>query len=272
MAKNRHTLLLLCLFMLSGALHAQIKATENSNSEKRTIEIVVHRGANHLAPENTVAAAILALKHGATWIELDVRSSKDGILYNLHDETLDRTTNGKGLIRETTSQDIDGLDAGSWFNSTYAGVKVPRIAEMLDSLKGRANIFFDVKRGIDVVKLIALVKEKGYEESSFFWFADPDMLTNLIQLAPNLRVKVNANNVEGLKKWMKVCKPSIVETEPQYITPAFHDFCQKQGIKIMAAIQNGTVENYHQAILTEPDMVNLDQPELFEQVLKSFQP
>ena len=70
-----------------------------------SIEIVVHRGANHIAPENTIPSALAALKHGAGWIEVDVRKSKDNILYNLHDETLDRTTNGKGPIQDMLSKD-----------------------------------------------------------------------------------------------------------------------------------------------------------------------
>ena len=64
----------------------------------QNIEIVVHRGANALAPENTWPSAEAALQYGAKWIEVDVRKSKDGELFNLHDETLDRTTNGKALI------------------------------------------------------------------------------------------------------------------------------------------------------------------------------
>ena len=64
----------------------------------QNIEIVVHRGANALAPENTWASTDSALHYGATWIEVDVRKSKDGVLFNLHDATLDRTTNGKGLL------------------------------------------------------------------------------------------------------------------------------------------------------------------------------
>lgn len=106
-----------------------------------SIEIVVHRGANHIAPENTIPSALAALEHGAGWIEVDVRKSKDNILYNLHDETLDRTTNGKGPIQDMLSKDIEKLDAGSWFSSRFTGIHVPRIAEMLDTLQGKDTYF-----------------------------------------------------------------------------------------------------------------------------------
>ena len=262
---------IVCLTMTVTALCGLTSCTSAKKAEgEKAIEVVVHRGANHLAPENTIASAIIALEHNATWVEVDVRRSKDNILYNLHDETLDRTTNGKGPIQDMLSEDIEKLDAGSWFASEYAGTPVPTIAEMLDTLKGKANVFFDVKRGTPVTSLVALVREKGFEKNSFFWFADPDMLKEFIQLAPDMKVKINASDIAKLEEWMKVCSPSYVETETKNITPEFRRFCQDNGILIMAAIQNGNEEEYRKAIEAKPDLVNLDQPELFEKVLKEI--
>lgn len=119
------------------------------------------------------------MKYGAEWIELDVRKSKDGVLYNLHDETLDRTTDGHGPIHLVTSSEIERLDAGSWFGPAFRGLKVPRIETMLDSLKGKANMFFDVKKGTPVADLVKLVRAKGFEKNSFFWFADAKWFRSL---------------------------------------------------------------------------------------------
>ena len=156
---KRHQILLLhiatsILVLFPFPIHAHKMMYQDS------IEIVVHRGANHIAPENTIPSALAALKHGAGWIEVDVRKSKDNILYNLHDETLDRTTNGKGPIQDMLSKDIEKLDAGSWFSSRFTGIHVPRIAEMLDTLQGKAHIFFDVKRGTPIKDLITLAVGK----------------------------------------------------------------------------------------------------------------
>lgn len=232
-------------------------------------EVVVHRGANHLAPENTIPSAMKALEHGATWIELDVRTSKDGVLYNLHDETLNRTTDGSGAIREMLSHEVEKLDAGSWFGKEFKGVKIPRIEEMLDYLKLKdAKVFFDVK-DCDLKTLIKLVREKGFEKKSFFWFGNPLMLQEFVRLAPDLMVKVNASNIGDIKRWMKVCTPSVVEVSTENITPAFRYFCQSHGIKIMAA-DFDSENNYKEVIYKEADMVNLDQPELFEKVLEKM--
>lgn len=260
-----YPLMLLIVATCFSACSTTPKATKD-----KTIEIVVHRGANHLAPENTIPSAMAALENGADWVEVDVRRSQDSILYNLHDENLERTTNGKGSILETSSEIINTLDAGSWFGPQFKGTPVPTIAEMLDALKGKAKVFFDVKRGTPIDKLVTLVRLKGFEKESFFWFAEPKMLEEFICIAPEMKVKVNASNIEKLQEWMKVCQPAYVEVETKNITPQFREFCKNNHILIMAAIQNASEEDYKMAIEAQPDLVNLDQPELFIKVLNEM--
>lgn len=250
---------------LAGMGYANPATQGRSSSED--IEVVVHRGANFLAPENTLPSARAALKYGAEWIELDVRKSKDGVLYNLHDETLDRTTDGHGPIHLVTSSEIERLDAGSWFGPAFRGLKVPRIETMLDSLKEKANVFFDVKKGTPVADLVKLVRAKGFEKNSFFWFADAKMLPEFVKLAPEMKIKVNASDIEGIKKWQAVCRPSYVEIEPENITKELVNYCHKNDILVMAAIQNGNEGAYKKAIQAQPDLVNIDQPELWARVV-----
>jgi glycerophosphoryl diester phosphodiesterase len=242
-----------------------------SGQDTRSIEIVSHRGANHLAPENTYAAIQKALEYGAAWIEIDVRTSKDGVLYNFHDMGVSRTTNGTGFMRSLTSQEIDRLDAGSWFSQEFAGERVPRVADLLDSLKGKANVYFDVKDA-DLRQLIDLVREKGYEKNSFFWFGSLAMQREFLNLAPDLKIKVNAASVEKMQEWLDECapvKPAIVETGVNNITPEFRDFCHSHGIRVMAIV-TGDTSAYRDVILSKADMVNLDQPEVFQEALRNF--
>ena len=225
---------------------------------KNSIEVVVHRGANALAPENTIASADSALSHGAKWIEVDVRPSKDQVLFNLHDETLDRTTDGKGRLVDMLAKDVCKLDAGAWFSHKYVGVPVPTIADMLDYLRGKAKVFFDVKRGTSVSQLVKLVREKGFAKNSFFWFGDENMLREFIRIAPDMKVKVNAANVERLKYWQSFCKPAYVEIAPQNITRQFIEYCHRHGILVMAACQEDDTSQFQMCIDKNADLVNLD--------------
>ncbi len=100
--------------------------------------VIGHRGASGLAPENTLAAFHKAVQLGAGFIETDLQLSRDARLVALHDDTLDRTTNGRGPVSSKTLEELRRLDAGSWFRSSdrpanpaYAGERIPTIEEIL---------------------------------------------------------------------------------------------------------------------------------------------
>ena len=269
---NRISLLLLSMIILGSAYFVTATARQvGGHKLYGDIEIVVHRGANHIAPENTVASAFAALRNGATWIEVDVRRSKDSVLFNMHDPTLNRTTNGTGYIAECSSEYIKSLDAGSWFAKDYVGTRVPTIAEMLDSLRGKAQVFFDVKSGTPIPQLVSMVRQKGFADKSFFWFGDSVMLNEFIKLAPDMKIKVNVSDVAGIKRWMRVCKPSYIEIDARNITDSVRNFCHSNGIRIMAAIQGSGADAYREALERHPDLVNLDRPELFIQIRDSME-
>jgi len=91
-----------------------------------------HRGDSRNAPENTLPAFESAVKKGAHQIEFDLHLSKDGRLVVIHDDTVDRTTNGSGRVEGMTFDAIRALDAGSWFDPKFEGVRIPTFREVLD--------------------------------------------------------------------------------------------------------------------------------------------
>src|SRR5579863_6165855 len=97
---------------------------------KHSIAVIGHRGGRALAPENTLAAFRNAIKLGADYVEVDVRATRDGKLVIMHDSTVDRTTDGKGAVRDLDFATIRALDAGSKFSAQYAGEKVPTFDEV----------------------------------------------------------------------------------------------------------------------------------------------
>ena len=105
--------------------------------------VVGHRGAVGHAPENTLAGLRKAAELGVTWVEFDVVLTGDGVPVLLHDDTLDRTTDGRGSIAETALADVRTLDAGRWFSKAFAGERVPTLEEtlaLLEALNLGANI------------------------------------------------------------------------------------------------------------------------------------
>jgi glycerophosphoryl diester phosphodiesterase len=98
--------------------------------------VVGHRGALARAPENTLAAFRIGAALGADAVEFDVQRTADGVPVVMHDDTLDRTTDGHGAVREALWRDVRALDAGSWRSPEHAGARVPSLDEVLDWARG----------------------------------------------------------------------------------------------------------------------------------------
>ncbi|SHJ84479.1 glycerophosphoryl diester phosphodiesterase [Anaerobranca californiensis DSM 14826] len=94
-------------------------------------KIIAHRGASAIAPENTMPAFKKAIEMGCKGIETDVHMTKDGVLVLCHDEKVDRTTDGKGFIKDYTLKELKKLDAGVKFSHEFAGVHIPTLEELL---------------------------------------------------------------------------------------------------------------------------------------------
>src|SRR5690554_3040227 len=96
-----------------------------------TTLIYAHRGSSGTYPENTMEAFEAALQEGADGIELDIQLTKDGVPVIIHDETVDRTTDGKGWVKDFTFEELQRLDAGSSFHTDYKGATIPSFEEFL---------------------------------------------------------------------------------------------------------------------------------------------
>jgi glycerophosphoryl diester phosphodiesterase len=109
--------------------------------------VIAHRGDSAHRPENTLAAFASALEVGAELVELDVQLTADGHVVVIHDDTLDRTTTGRGPVRERTLAEVRALSAGypEHFGERYSGERVPTLVEALAFLRGRARVLIEMK-------------------------------------------------------------------------------------------------------------------------------
>ncbi|MDO1583119.1 glycerophosphodiester phosphodiesterase [Rhizobium oryzicola] len=227
-------------------------------------KIVSHRGANTFAPENTFAAADLALEQGADYIELDVRESADGILYVFHDETLDRTTNGTGPIGHALSSEIDALDAGSWFGEAFKGAIVPRLDAYLEHLRGRAGVYIELKY-CDPAKVAALVRNLGMVRDTFYFSFSEEMRRDLQLIAPEFRKMMTLNIAKSPSLVGAVHHASIIEiTVDQMRRPGIIAASRKAGLEIMVYYGGDDSDVHSEIAAAGVDYVNLDRPDLFE--------
>lgn len=122
-----------------------------------------HRGAPRQAPENTLASFTRAIELGVAGIELDVHLTRDGELVVIHDYTLERTTNGIGLVADHTLAELRALDAGTWFSPTYAGERIPLLAEVIDMARRHCALQVEIKgTAPEIAAAVARVLRDGH--------------------------------------------------------------------------------------------------------------
>jgi glycerophosphoryl diester phosphodiesterase len=127
----------------------------------RLPKVIGHRGAAASAPENTLESIERAASLGAGWVEFDAKLTKDGVVILMHDDTLNRTTSGRGPVAKASWSEISRLDAGAWFGPNWRGVKVPRLDEtiaLLARLGLNANIEIKPCPGREVETAAATVE------------------------------------------------------------------------------------------------------------------
>ncbi len=144
---------------LSGErVMAHYRAALTGTDMSGRAQVVGHRGNNRFAPENTLVSYEQALEAQAPIMELDLHRSKDGVVILIHDDTVDRTTNGSGEVKDMTLAQLKTLDAGLWKDPKYTGETVPTFQETAELCKGRAIMMLDLKadvKGHEIAKVLA---------------------------------------------------------------------------------------------------------------------
>ncbi|WP_261450321.1 glycerophosphodiester phosphodiesterase [Marinilongibacter aquaticus] len=204
---------------------------------------------------------------GAQWVEIDVRQNKDGVFYDFHDSTVDRTTDGTGPFGSLSNEEIAQLDAGSWFRHEFAGEKIPTVKEIVEKMKGKIGFYFDFKSG-DAKAFAQLVKQWGVEEQCFF-NADPE--NNAVFFEEGMPLKVDANTLAELKEMKARWNMKYVQISPPYLNKALVHEAHKMGLKVIPYVSGDQVEMYAECLKYDIDMINLDNPDMFREIQKNGQ-
>lgn len=198
----------------------------------KTPLIIGHRGACALAPENTIASFKLAVEHGADFVELDAKLSADGEVMVIHDQTVDRTTEGSGRVNQLTLAQLKALDAGSKFDKKFAGEKIPTLDEVFKAV-GK-DVFVNVeltnyasKTDDLVLKVAAIVKANKMEERVLFSSFLPRNLVIAHKLLPGAPVGIlcleHAAGILTRSFLLKGISPNIVHPYLDDVTKAYVD-------------------------------------------------
>lgn len=211
-------------------------------------KVISHRGANKVAPQNTIPAFEKSLEIGCDGFETDIHLTADGHPVICHNYTIDETSNGSGEVRYKTLEELRSYDFGSYFSDEFAGTKLPTLEEFLDvSARGDIEIMnIEIKPPLDgnmdiVKKTIDAVKAKGLFDKLLISSFDPDVLVECKKIDPACKTGfLYAPNklfflkhmLFGYVKFAKKIKADYLHPHFIAVTKSYVKSLHKNGIKV----------------------------------------
>lgn len=282
------TIVVLMISKLQIPLSQQVNSSKSNTSHL----IVAHRGASGHAPEHTIASYKLGEKVNGSYIEIDLQMTKDGHLVAMHDETVDRTTNGTGFVKDMTLNEIKKLDAGSWFNDMYPKyadeafkeLEVPTLEEIFQTFGKESNYYIETKSPIiyrnmeeKLLELLDIYQLTSHIDDSnhvFIQSFSSESLEKIHELNPNIplvqllaytdKAYISDKQLAAIKKYAIGIAPNFQSIDQAYVEKA-----RKSGLDIHPYTINDE-EDMESALLWGVNGVFTNNPELFQNVLNTF--
>lgn len=257
-----------------------------SSAARSGPEVVAHRGSSGAAPENTLAAVRLAIRHRSDVVENDIQRTKDGELVIMHDTTLARTTDVEEVFPDRapwsvgsfTLAEIKQLDAGAWFAPEFAGERVPTLAEWVDAVGIRAGMLLEpkapelypgIERDLDkelrsLAPFNRAVRAGTVVVQSFnhAWLRDYKELAPDIPVGLLFSTTPTAEQVAEAATWAQQVNPSLARTDETTVR-AIHE----HGMEIHVWTVNGGAD-MRRAARWDVDGIITNYPQVLRDILK----
>lgn len=200
MLHRRHMLATLAAFPLAGA--------------PQRVKVISHRGEHLAHPENTIPAIEAAIAARADYVEIDVRTTKDGQFVLMHDGTVDRMTNGKGNVSDFTFDELRALEVKF---PGFSGVRIPTLDQALAAMRGKCSIYLDAKR-IDAANIIASLKKNDMVDGAVV-YGGLNLMKALSELGHPEICMPEAVSVEVSQRIVKELNLKVIAYDRRDFTP-----------------------------------------------------
>jgi glycerophosphoryl diester phosphodiesterase len=239
--------------------------------------VTAHRAAHQKYPENSLAAIKEAILMDVDFVELDVRETKDHALVLIHDDSIDRITNGKGLVKDLTLKEIQ--EKKLLFKGKLTDQRIITFSEALDVLKDKALINIDFKAGYGeaLVRAYQLIKKKGMERQSFIYIYDHyELISKLQKNNSQMNIWPRAYSKADIDKILVFSNIKLIQIDFSFYEDKWAKSLIKRGIRISGNAlgeydnmqrENGT--GYDQLIRKHINIIETDYPEELLIYLKS---
>ncbi len=227
--------------------------------------ISAHRGASRNAPENTIEAFSKAIKLGADFIEIDVRTTADGAQVIMHDGSLKRTTGLDAKVERTTLASIQELSAGQWFGEDFKMAKVPTLEEVCEFARkeNRTNgqsvkLYVDCK-DINTGEVVRILNQYSLLDSAVF-YGDLVVLKEIRKFSDRARLMPAYPGKEKMKKVIHKIKPYAFDVSPSDLNEEIISMCHMNGVRVFSDLlgEYDRPEVYRKAIGLHVDLIQTD--------------
>ena len=197
------------------------------------IYVVAHRGVHDSIPENTLAAYQRAIDLECDFVEIDVRTTKDGHLVSIHDSTIDRYTirGEKGKVSEMTLAELQAIDIGSRVDPKWAQERVPTARDILRLCRGRIGIYLDVKSA-SIEQLLEVVREFQMEQDTL-WYIPSGKVEELRKLTDLAWPMPDPGPETFLSELLTNRRPRIVASTAKYFSASFAALCHEHDARVI---------------------------------------
>jgi len=233
------------------------------------VYVVAHRGAHNGIPENTLAAYRKAIELGADFVEIDVRTTKDGHFVSIHNATIDAYVEGRtGTVKNKTLAQLRALDIGIRVGPKYEGTKIPTLEEVLDLCKSRIGIYLDLKDG-DVEKLVRIIRRYDMQEH-VLWYASPRNIEKVGAMCPECIPMPDPYTEKNLPKMIERFKPTVIAATWKAYSKEFVQTCHEANAIVI--VDESDPSCWEDAVAWGSDGIQTDHPAELIEFLKRREP
>lgn len=226
------------------------------------VYVIAHRGAHIGIPENSLAAYQKAIDLGCDFVEIDVRTTKDGKFVSVHNALIDNYVEGvKGKVRDLTLTQLEALDIGSRVGAEWKNTRIPTFEQILKLCQGKIGIYLDLKDA-PVPELMKLIK-KYHMEQDVIWYIPANYLIQMKE-EKNAFGKSFPMPDPGSEKNLDIIlaklKPAVIATDMGVLSKSFVEKAHAQNVKVFVDEDKGTEEEWKKILGWGTDGIQTDNP------------
>lgn len=265
-------LLNILLLLFPAVLFCQSNNIKDFRKPNNKIYVIAHRGAHQGIPENSLPAYQKAIDLGCDFVEIDVRTTKDGKFVSVHNSTIDNyTTAKKGSVKDLTLAELKSVDIGEKLGEEWKNTRIPTFEEILDLCKGKIGVYLDLKDA-PVPELMSIIRKYNMENDIIWYIPYPYLmeLENVDSLFGNSFIMPDPQNEKKLKSMLAKLKPNVVATDLGELTQRFVAESHKSGAMVFVDEKDGSKAEWEKIISWGTDGIQTDKPDELIGFLKQY--